>query len=172
MFATTDEAFADMAKTLAAIPDGEWVPPLIAWLGNVENTPLTTVRFRMIRRNWHLLELWQRKREAHMAAVKQAVVNGYAEGDDDGAIARRLGIEKSRVAYVRKHLPQPIPGRLYIDWAAKVAGIPQDCAAMAIPDFVEALGTPYQTGYWALRKGRIPGWRLSQRKAVRVEVER
>lgn len=171
MFATTDEAFADMEQTLAGIADGVWVPPLVAWLGNVKDVGLTTVRARLETRRAELLQQWKAKRDAHLAALRQAIVDGYEEGGNDASIAARLGVEPARVRYVRKHLPQPIPGRLYIDWAAKVAGIPQDCAAMAIPGFVEALGTPYQTGYWALRKGRIPGWRLSQRKAVRVEVE-
>lgn len=172
MFATTDEAFADLRKTLEGIPDGEWVPPLAVWLDHVDGVGLTTVQASLYKRNTELWRAWQAKRKAHFQTVKAAVVIGYSEGQNDGVIAAKLGIERSRVRYVRLQLPEKVGHRDFVDWAAKAKLIPRGCRQMEIRFFVADVGTPYQTAYSALRQGRVPGWGLLGGLAVRTEVAR
>jgi hypothetical protein len=172
MFATTDEAFEDLRRTLAGIPDGEWVPPLAVWLNAVEGLALGTVRARLERRAPDLLRAWRAKRDAHVGALKAAVRAGNGAGKGDKAIAEELGLEAGRVRYVRRGLPEAIGGRKFIDWAAKTAVIPRGVRRMEIRHFVRDVGTPYQTAYSALRQGRVPGWGLRDGLAVRTEVER
>lgn len=170
MFATIDEAFEDLAQTLAGIPDGEWVPPLVVWTGGVEGVVLSTVQARLKSKCAELWRAWQHKRRAFAATVRRAVEVGHREGKSDGTIASELGIQQRQVRYVRDHILRAKGNRSGFDWAAKVSGIPRGVRRMELHQFAGVVCTRYQTAYSALRQWRVPGWGLKNGMAVRMEV--